>query len=65
MTVHLNKIMKMVADLKNINEQDERKTDEVRQYVKYLLRVLDPIQEVLRLASPEMLEMDPQQHMMR
>jgi len=42
MTVRLNKIMKMVADLENINEQDERKTDEVRAYVKDLLRVFGP-----------------------
>lgn len=42
MTVRLNKIMKMVADLENINEQDERKVDEVRQYVQDLLRVFGP-----------------------
>ena len=37
----LEKIMNMVSHLQHINEKKERKTDEVRAFVKDLLRVFD------------------------
>jgi DNA repair exonuclease SbcCD ATPase subunit len=35
----LEKIMNLVAQLQHINEKEERQTDEVRQFVKDMLRV--------------------------
>ena len=35
----LEKIMNMIAQLQHVNEKEERKTDEVRQFVKDMLRV--------------------------
>lgn len=35
----LVKIMNMISNLQTINEKEERKTDEVRQFVKDMLRV--------------------------
>lgn len=37
----LEKIMNMVGQLQHINEKEERETDEVRAFVKDLLRVFD------------------------
>merc|ERR1712232_332208 len=35
----LEKIMNMIAHLQHVNEKEDRKTDEVRQFVKDMLRV--------------------------
>eukprot|EP00536_Pseudo-nitzschia_multiseries_P000559 jgi/Psemu1/300167/fgenesh1_kg.7_\ len=37
----LDNIMNMIAHLQHVNEKEERKTDEVRAFVKDLLRVFD------------------------
>jgi hypothetical protein len=37
----LEKIMNMIAHLQHINQKEERKTDEVRQFVKDMLRVFN------------------------
>jgi hypothetical protein len=39
MQTRLDRIMNMIADLERINAKDERKTDEVRAFVKDMLRV--------------------------
>lgn len=35
----MTKVMNMIAHLEHVNEKEERKTDEVRQFVKDMLRV--------------------------
>ena len=42
MKSRLNKIVKMISELEHLNDQDDRKVDEVREYVKDLLRVFGP-----------------------
>lgn len=37
----LDQVMNMVAHLQHVNEKEERETDEVRSFVKDLLRVFD------------------------
>jgi hypothetical protein len=39
--VRLEKIMNMISHLQHINEKEERKTDEVREFVKDMLRVFN------------------------
>ena len=41
LTERLDEIMNMIAHLQHINEKEERKTDEVRAFVKDMLRVFD------------------------
>ena len=41
MNLRLEEIMNMVAHLQHLNEKEKRKTNEVRAYVKDLLRVFD------------------------
>lgn len=41
MTARLEEIMNMVSHLQHLNEKEKRKTDDVRAYVKDLLRVFD------------------------
>jgi hypothetical protein len=41
MAVRLEEIMNMVAHLQNLNAAESRKSDEVRAYVRDLLRVFD------------------------
>ena len=42
MTNRLEEIMNMVAHLQKLNDKEMRKKDEIRQYVKDLLRVFSP-----------------------
>ena len=42
MNSRLNKIVKMISELEHLNDEDDRKVDEVCQYVKDLLRVFGP-----------------------
>lgn len=41
MSARLEEIMNMVSHLQHLNEKEKRKTDDVRAYVKDLLRVFD------------------------
>ena len=41
MSQRLEKVMNMIAHLQHINAKEERKTDEVRSFVRDMLRVFD------------------------
>jgi len=41
MKERLDKVKKMIADLEHINAKEERKTDEVRNFVRDMLRVFE------------------------
>lgn len=56
----LDKIMNMVSHLQHLNDKEERKTDEVRGFVKDLLRVFNT--EVSATSRPDPTNFQPLSH---